>query len=253
MDSKICRYISGNCLFFILILTAIVISSYYFPELSFISYLLILVLFLIIRKGADEWNVRWGVSFTSGMISGFILISMIFMLELGLGWIKFEGIVPGAVNILVAGILFEILVSVAEELSFRGYILPCVEKKIGRWNAILMTSFLFAALHIPSILFLGLPLFNASVMFVVIIMAGILLSLLYFAKGLKNSIGFHFSWNLFQYHVFSLRNGLGIFGITAIRPEFTGGQAGPEAGILGLAAVSTGIILLLLFPGLRKA
>ncbi len=105
----------------------------------------------------------------------------------------------------------------------------------------------------PSILFLELPLFNASVMFVVIIMAGILLSLLYFMKGLKNSIGFHFSWNLFQYHVFSLRGGLGIFVITAIRPEFTGGQAGPEAGILGLAAVSTGIILLLLFPGLRKA
>ncbi len=244
-----------NCLFFISILSIIVMSSYYFPEMSFISYLLIVVLFLIFKKRQKHAITRWGGkgSHRSGIIFGFVLISMIFILELGLGWIKFDGIVPGAVNILITGVLFEFLVSIAEELSFRGYILPCMEKSIGRWKAIFMTSVIFAALHIPSILFLGLPPFNAIVMFLTVTMAGVLLSLLYFTNGLKTSIGFHFSWNFFQYHLFSLRSGLGIFGVTAIRPEFTGGQSGPEAGILGLVAIITGIILLLLFPGLRKA
>lgn len=249
-------YIEGSqkCLIFISILTLIVASPYYFPELSFISYLLIIVLFYIFKRKEKE-STRWGGrgSHRSGLIFGFILIFMIFILELGLGWIRFDGIVPDASNILIAGILFELLVSIAEELSFRGYILPCIEKSAGRWGAIFMTSVLFAALHIPSILSLGLAPFNASVMFVTVTVAGVLLSLLYFTNGLKTSIGFHFSWNFFQYHVFSLRSGLGIVGVTAIRPEFTGAHAGPEAGILGLFAILTGIILLLLFPGMRKA
>lgn len=255
MYSKIYNDGLRNCLFFIIFITLIVTFPYFFPEMSFISYLLILILFFIFKKGEGGSIPRWGGrgSLGSGIIFGIVLISMIFILEIGLGWIKFDGIVPDALNILITGVLFEFLVSIAEEFSFRGYILPCLEKSFGRWKAIFMTSVLFAALHIPSILFLGLHLFNASVMFLTVTMAGVLLSLLYFTNGLKTSIGFHFSWNFFQYHVFSLRSGLGIFAVTAIRPEFTGGQSGPEAGILGLVAVITGIILLLLFPGMRKA
>ncbi len=242
-----------NCLVFILVLTIVVASSYYFPEASFISYLLIIALFFLFKKNEKHGMTRWGGSCRSGIFFGFILISMILILELALGWIEFTGIMPDAAYILITGIIFELLVSIAEELSFRGYILPCMEKSLGRWIAMFMTSIFFAVLHIPSILSIGLPLFNASVMLVAVTIAGVLLSLLYFTNGLKTSIGFHFSWNFFQYHVFSLRSGLGIFGITAIRPEFTGGLAGPEAGILGLVAISTGIILLLLFPGIRKA
>lgn len=255
MYSKIYNDGLRNCLFFILLITLIVISPYFFAQMSFISYLLIVILFFIFKKREGGSIPRWGGkgSHRSGILFGFVLISMIFILEMGLGWIKYDWIVPDALNILIIGVLFEFLVSIAEELSFRGYILPCMEKSFGRWKAIFMTSVLFAALHIPSILFLSLPLFNASVMFLTVIMAGILLSLFYFTKGLKSSIGFHFSWNFFQYHVFSLRSGLGIFAVTAIRPEFTGGQSGPEAGILGLVTVITGIILLLLFPGMRKA
>ena len=256
MYSKIYNDGLRNCLFFIIFITLMVTSPYFFPEIpemSFISYLLIVPLFYIFKKREGDGIPRWGGSHRSGIIFGFVLISMIFILELGLEWIKFDGFVPAAPYILITGVLFEFLVSIAEELSFRGYILPCMDKSFGRWKAIFMTSVLFAALHIPSILFLGLPLFNASIMFLTVTMAGVLLSLLYFTNGLKTSIGFHFSWNFFQYHVFSLRSGLGIFAITAIRPEFTGGQSGPEAGILGLVAVITGIILLLLFPGMRKA
>lgn len=255
MEPKIYNGALRDCLFFILIITLIVASPYYFPEMSFISYLLILVLYLIFKKREKSSITRWGGkgSHRSGLVFGFVLISMIFMLEIGLGWLKFDGIVPDALNILVTGVIFEFLVSIAEELSFRGYILPCMEKSIGRWKSIFMTSVLFAGLHIPSILFLGLSPFNASVMFLTVTLAGVLLSLIYFTNGLKASIGFHFSWNFFQYHVFSLRSGLGIFAVTAIRPEFTGGHSGPEAGALGLVAIITGIILLLLFPGLRKA
>ncbi len=253
MDSKIYSDCMRNCLVFLICLTLIVALSYYFPEASFIFYLTVIVLFLLFKKNGNHGMTRWGGSYGSGILFGFILISMILMLELGLGWIEFTGIIQDAAYILITGIIFEFLVSAAEEFSFRGYILPCMEKGAGRWMAIFMTSVLFASMHIPSILSLVLPPFNAIAMFFAVTMAGVLLSLLYFTNGLKTSIGFHFSWNFFQYHVFSLRSGFGIFGVTVIRPEFTGGQAGPEAGILGLVAISTGIILLLLFPGIRKA
>lgn len=103
-------------------------------------------------------------------------------------------------------------------------------------------------LHIPSILLLGLAKFNALIIFATITSAGI--ALLYQIDGLKMSSAYHFSWNFFQYHILSLRGGFGIFGLTAAKPEITGGLVGPEAGLLGLFVLVLGILMLLVI--LRK-
>lgn len=236
---------------FYLILTLIVVASVYFPEMAFISYFLIIASAYVFNNG--ESRFRWGTSWKFGFIFGFILISMVFMLELGLGWIKFEELYPDTLYILAAAIVFEVLASVGEELSFRGYILPNLRNSLGTRNAIMATSVLFAGLHIPSIYALGIGPFNAVIMLITVSIAGILLALLYLADGLKMSCGFHFSWNLFQYHIFSLRSGFGIFGLTATKPALTGGQAGPEAGIIGLLMLLLGVsVLWTLFPVLRK-
>ena len=121
----------------------------------------------------------------------------------------------------------------------------CGIECIGKRKAIAVSSILFSILHIPSILSIGMEKSNMVIMLLTIFTAGILLSLLYLKGGLKMAAGFHFSWNYFQYHIFSLRSGFGIFGITVMKPEYTGGQAGPEAGFLGLLALIVGILLLL--------
>lgn len=236
---------------FYLVLTLIVVASMYFPDMAFISYFLIIASVYVFNNGGSRF--RWGTSWKFGFIFGFILISIVFLLELGLGWIKFEELYPGTLYILIAAVVFELLASVGEELSFRGYILPNLKNSLGTRNAVIATSVLFAGMHIPSIYALGIGLPNAVIMLITVSIAGILLALLYLADGLKMSCAFHFSWNLFQYHIFSLRGGFGIFGLTAAKPLFTGGQVGPEAGIIGLAALLLGVsVLWALFPVLRK-
>ncbi len=237
---------------FYLILIAIVLASMYFFALSaaLAAYLIIIAVTYIFKK--REGSFKWGISWKPGFIFGLILISSIFSLELGLGWIKLEELYPDAFYIIIGALFFELLVSIGEEISFRGYILPKLMESIGKRRAILATSLLFAGLHIPSIFMLGLGKFNAIIMFATITAAGILLALLYLTDGLRMSSGFHFSWNFFQYHIFSLRGGFGIFGLTAANPEFTGGIAGPEAGLLGLLVITLGILILLAASPLRK-
>lgn len=237
---------------FYLILTFIVLASTYFFAMSaaLVAYLTIILIAYVFKTRDSDFV--WGISWKSGFLFGLVLISSIFVLELGLGWIKLEELYPGTVYILIGAVVFELLVSIGEEMSFRGYILPNLIDSIGQRNAVITTSVLFAGLHIPSILMLGMEKFNAIIMFITITAAGIILALLYLAGGLKTSCGFHFSWNFFQYHIFSLRGGFGIFGLTAANPEYTGGLAGPEAGLIGLFVLLLGILILLASSPLRK-
>lgn len=238
------RYAKRSVAFY-LIITAIVFASMYFFDFSaaMVAYSgIILITYILIKK---EGEFKWGVSWKFGFLFGLVLISSIFILEFGLGWIRIEELYPDALYILIGAVIFELLVSTGEEISFRGYILPNLMKSFGARKAVITTSLLFSALHIPSILFLGIAPLNALIMFTTVTLAGILLALLYLIDGLKLSSGFHFSWNFFQYHIFSLRSGFGIFSLTAVKPEFTGGLAGPEAGIVGLVVITIGILVLL--------
>ena len=231
-------------LFYSILALVVLASTYYLGwSAALIAYSVFIVASMIFNRG--EGNFVWGNSLKTGFMFGFVLITIILILELGLGWIKYEELFPNPVYLLIGAVIFELLVSFGEEMSFRGYVLPSLIKKMGAVSGILVSSVLFAGLHIPSILLLGLGRFNAVVMFTTIIAAGILLSLLYLRGGLKMSGGFHFSWNFFQYHIFSLRSGFGIFGLSAAKPEFTGGLAGPEAGILGLIIITIGILFVL--------
>jgi membrane protease YdiL (CAAX protease family) len=253
MDSRADRIIGiTRSINFYAFLTLVILVSMYFFALSaaLVAYsIIIFTAYLLKRK---EGGFRWGASWKFGFVFAFILISSIFVIELVFGWIKIEVMSSDAIYILAGAVIFELLVSIGEEMSFRGYILPNLIKNMGQRNAVIATSILFAMLHIPSMLLLGLGKFNAVIMFVTITVAGIILALLYLIDGLKMSSAYHFSWNFFQYHIFSLRGGFGIFGLTAARPEITGGLVGPEAGLLGLFVLILGILILLVIAPLRK-
>lgn len=253
MDSKKDRAggIKRGFGFYLFLITVVLASMYLFALIAtLVAYFIIILTAYILKK--QEEGFRWGSSWKSGFLFGLALISFIFFLELMLGWIKLEKMYQNTMYILLDGIIFELIGSLGEEMSFRGYILPALEASAGQRNAILITSLLFAGLHTPSILMLEMEKFNAIIMFATTTAGGILLALLYLTGGLKMSSGFHFSWNFFQYHIFSLRRGFGIFGLTSTNPDFTGGLAGPEAGLLGLFVLSLGILMLLAVSPLRK-
>jgi membrane protease YdiL (CAAX protease family) len=253
MDSRADRKngITKSIIFYAVLTVVVLVSMYiYAISAALAAYSIIILIAYLLKR--QEGGFRWGVSWKFGFLYALILISSIFVIELVFGWIKLEDLSNDAIYILAGAVIFELLVSIGEEMSFRGYILPNLIKSIGQRDAVIATSLLFAMLHIPSILLLGLGRFNELIMFATITAAGIILALLYLIDGLKMSSAYHFSWNFFQYHIFSLRGGFGIFGLTAAKPEITGGLVGPEAGLLGLFVLILGILILLVIAPLRK-
>ena len=141
------------------------------------------------------------------------------------------------------------MVGVYEELLSRGYHLVNLSegfhgKSIGqRWAillAVLVSSAVFGLLHLAN------P--NASwVSTLNITLAGILFSLgMVFTGRLAIPIGLHITWNFFQGNVFGfpvsgMQNGATLIATEAVGPDWlTGGAFGPEAGVIGLAAMLIG-------------
>lgn len=230
----------GRAILFYIILILIVISAILIWYIAIIAYILVIILAYIFKQYEHEKFI-WGHDNTTGIFLGFVLVFGIFLIELIFGWIKINGLHPQATSILLSGLILEILVAMGEETSFRGYILPNIEKDIGLQGAIVLSSIMFSFIHLPSMILLDISLLNALIMFTTIMLAGVLVAICYLYNGLKMAIGFHFAWNFFQYHVFSLREDFGILDLSVARSIITGGNTGPEAGVLGLIMMLIGL------------
>lgn len=205
---------------------------------------IILILLPVIYKIHDKESFVWGHRFLKGAYLGFTLMTVIFLIELASGLIRIEDTIPGIQSVLIGGVILQGIVALGEELPFRGYILPDMMKRYGTWNGIFMASLFFSILHIPSILTLNVSRSNMVVVIFTITIAEILLAVCYLYDGLSMSIGFHFIWNFFQYHVYSLRKDFGgILSIISDRELLTGGAFGPEAGLLGMFVVTLALII----------
>lgn len=216
------------------------------PLLAFLPFFayIVMILLPVIYKTYEKEPLVWGHSFIKGVYLGFILMTMIFLIELASGFIRIVDIIPNIQNALIGGIILQGIVALGEELSFRGYILPDMSKRYGAWNGVFLSSMFFSLLHIPSILTLNLSRSSVIIMLLTIAVAEVLLAICYIYDGLSMSIGFHFTWNYFQYHVYSLRQDFGgILKITSEHQLVTGGTFGPEAGLLGLLVVTLALII----------
>jgi uncharacterized protein len=160
------------------------------------------------------------------------------------------------------GALF-LCVGVYEELLFRGYQIRNAAEGlnfpvVGPRNAVILawvlSSAFFGYLHADN------P--NATLLSTLnITLAGMMLGLGYALTGeLAIPIGLHISWNFFQGNVFDFAavSGLEPVGATFLSTEgggpglWTGGPFGPEAGLLGPAAMILGSILIALWVRLRS-
>ncbi|MFQ6056250.1 MAG: CPBP family intramembrane glutamic endopeptidase [Methanosarcinales archaeon] len=205
--------------------------------LVFLIYPIIIFLVLQLKKSENE-KVFWGNNAIIGAVFGTLLITIIFIIEIFNNWILIKEINTDIGFILIILLFLQILVALGEEISFRGYILQNFISSIGVGKAIILSSFMFSAIHIPSMLFYNIKLYNGIIMFSTITVIGIFLSFLYLQYGLSSAVAFHFTWNFFQYNIYSLDNirfNFGILELIYSGPELiTGGQNGPEAGLLGL-------------------
>jgi membrane protease YdiL (CAAX protease family) len=189
------------------------------------------------------------------MALGALLMSAVFLVELGFGWITvtgaFRSLAPGtpfALAMLLPATFF-VCVGVYEELLFRGYQLRNAAEGlnlpvVGPRNAVILawvlSSALFGYLHANN------P--NATLLSTVnISVAGLMLGLGYVLTGeLAIPIGLHVTWNLFQGGVFGFPvSGREPLGASVLSTDqagpglWTGGPFGPEGGLLASATAKS--------------
>ncbi len=197
----------------------------------------------------------WWIDFCFGLALGALLMSLIFMGEWAAGWVEVRRnpISAGLGIGLLVNILRFIMVGFQEEFFSRGYQitnlaeglnLPNVGRKWAVLGAFFLTSVFFSLLH------LGNP--NASAVSTInLVLAGLMLALPFLLTGeLALSIGLHITWNFFQGCVFGFPvSGLALdsslVALTQKGPAaWTGERFGPEAGLIGLAAMLLGSLLI---------
>lgn len=199
---------------------------------------------------------EWWRQFGFGLLLGAVLMAFVFGVQLAFGWIEIEETfvtsntaVPFAIAILQPIMLF-ICVGIYEELLVRGYLLKNVAEGFsfspllqrgGVIVAYVFTSVLFGAMHLGNP---GATLISTAN----IALAGFFLGLGVLLTGeLALPIGIHITWNFFQGNVFGMAvSGTDWVGATVIQsaetgPDlWTGGIFGPEAGLIGIAAMILG-------------
>lgn len=230
--------------------------------LAIIAATLIAARFFDRRSVSDlglQFTSHWWRDLGFGLFLGALLMLLIFLVELALGWITVEDFlstslsIPFGLAILWPLTLF-LLVGIYEELLTRGYQLKNLAEGLnfgplgqvrGMLLALLITSLIFGLLHA------GNP--NASTISTVnLFLAGLFLGLpVLLTDQLAMSIGIHITWNFFQGNVFGFpvsgtsTNETTFIAVHQGGPElWTGGAFGPEAGLLGIAAMIVGTLLI---------
>jgi membrane protease YdiL (CAAX protease family) len=209
----------------------------------------------------------WWLDLLFGMALGALLITVVFFVELGLGWVEVVGAFetlgtngPFLLSMLLPVAMY-LCVGFYEETVFRGYQLKNAAEGLnypafGARGAVLLawvlSSVFFGILHAD----------NPSATFVStlnIVLAGLMLGFGYVISGeLAIPIGLHVTWNFVQGAVYGFPvSGFGPFGATFLAtrqtgPElWTGGPFGPEAGLLAPIVMLIGISLIALWTRLR--
>jgi membrane protease YdiL (CAAX protease family) len=209
----------------------------------------------------------WWLDLLFGLALGALLMTTIFLVESGLGWISVAGTfettgtgAPFALSILLPVAAF-VCVGFYEETVSRGYQLrnaaeglnyPALGPRGAVVVAWVLSSIFFGALHAGNPNATPLSTFN-------IILAGLMLGFGYVLSGqLAIPIGLHVTWNLFQNAVYGLPvSGFGTFGASFLSTEqagpdlWTGGSFGPAGGLLASAAMLLGVLLTALWVRLR--
>ncbi len=208
-----------------------------------------LLIFWIFSKYIDRREAKdFGFSIKNqkknifyGLIAGIVMMGLGTLLLWGNGNLTIDSVNLSFLSLLQSIFLF-IIVAVNEEVIVRGYILPNLMDSMNRYIALLLSSFIFTALHLlnPNVSFIGVS--N-------IFLAGILLGIGYiFTKNLWFAIALHFSWNFFQGPIFG-------FEVSGTKSEtlisqtingnelLTGGQFGFEGSIIATVLCSIAIAL----------
>jgi len=194
----------------------------------------------------------WWLDLLFGIGLGGLLMAAVFGAEWALGWLRIDAVAwetaggQSVLRSLTGALLLYVVVALNEEIAVRGYVLQNLAQGLNMVWAVLFSSLIFGLLHAAN------P-FATWQSTLYLVMAGVFLAAGYLATGaLWLPIGLHLGWNFFQGTVFGFpvsgTAGFHLISQTVSGPSWaTGGHFGPEAGVMGLAAMAVGIVFMWLW------
>ena len=231
---------------------------------SFYGYIVTILTFIIfVKKRNKDKLSKIGLdinfkTFFKGVLIGIVSLSLIIILLILFGAIKFVGI-NNNVNWLFFGLYFGgyLIQSFMEELICRGFILHRLKEKLPIIVAIIISILFFSIGHFDKM-------FNESALIGIIgILNLIIISLIFVVITLKNkniygATGFHFIWNFTLFSIIGLNlSGLetnnSIFKMEAVNKFLTGYSYGIESRIVCTIMLSLALVSLLLISKCNKS
>lgn len=169
-----------------------------------------------------------------GLLIGVLLVMALLSAESVAGWHVLTPL-PRDQVLFVAipgGLFFAILVSFSEELTFRGYCLQRIELSLGRQAGVLLSSLIFALMHLPNLVTSRLSAWQILLALCSLSLLGIALAIGFVRTGsaLWFPWALHFAHNI----VFGFQGAF--FQVDHRGPVWWAGNAewAPESGVLGL-------------------
>ncbi len=172
---------------------------------------------------------------TAGAVGGFISLTVLVGVLSAGRFLLFDGVMLRAPQAAVYGVtwLFAfLLVGMAEETIFRGYLQTSLSRWLGFWKAAAVLSVVFALVHLGNRgeTVLGL---------IQVVVAGLLFCVLLRVSGsLWLGIGFHATWDWSQSYVYGVADSALMFRGHLMNSHpagnlwLSGGSAGPEGSAL---------------------
>lgn len=222
-------------------------SMMYIQMIAFIGAVMIMYALFERGKGFDMgWRQSHALTYgLSGSVWGIVLITASFVLVWAMGGLRIVGFsLNGEVlTSLLSGIILYALVAINEELVSRGYIQGLVRRRFGITVAIVVTSLIFAALHLGNAHVFETP-FSIINLFLVGVLLGLTREV---TGGLWVPIGIHFTWNLFQGNVYGISVSGNDLGKSILETEQTtahhyisGGYFGLEGSVIASLVIIAG-------------
>lgn len=226
--------------------------------LKLFGFIALIIIVYIFRKFIDKKSIK-SIGFslknrTTDIVAGFIIALAVMgggsLILYIFGYIDFLNIQFDFQTLLLSFFLC-ILISLTEEILFRGYILNNLLTSMNKYLALIISAIIFSLLHSfnPNLSPIGI---------INILLVGILLGSTYiFTKNLWFPLSLHLFWNFFQGPIFGYSvSGLKIESLFTLKTignkTINGGEFGFEGSILCSILIIVSIILVMLYSNNKK-
>lgn len=204
------------------------------------------------RRSISELSKKGaGFEAVMGVLTGIIFIAVSTIIIVSLGGYTFHW-VNGAdtFTVLIVSIKAALGAAIVEELIFRGLMFQAINKLLGNWTGLAVTSLFFGIAHLGNT---GATVWSA---FAITLEAGILLGAAYlWRRNLWFVMGLHFSWNALEGVLgipVSGHSSAGLFIVKVNGPSLlTGGDFGLEGSVVPVI-ISLLISIPMLYGAIRN-